>query len=140
MRGLRSVTLLGVLLLAVVGLSACAAQDRPEPVSLAELVDEQDRLDGSMVLVDGTVRTYDDPPHSWIEDTEQHRVELFPHEQVTDLAGERVRVEGRFTFDPDRGRGIDVAALEGVHGQFGHLDAARPQGRGVMDTFRPRPS
>ena len=112
MRGLRSVAILGVLVLAVVGLSACAAQDRPEPVTLAELVAEQDRLDGAVVLVEGTVRTYDDPPHSWIEDTEQHRVELFPHEQVTDLAGERVRVEGRFTFDPDRGRGIDVEALE----------------------------
>ena len=112
MRDLRSVAILGVLVLAVVGLSACTAQDRPEPVSLAELVDEQDRLDGAVVLVEGIVRTYDDPPHSWIEDTEQQRVELFPHEQVVDLAGERVRVEGRFTFDPDRGRGIDVEALE----------------------------
>lgn len=111
-RGVRLVAILGVLVLLVVSLSACAAQDRPEPVTLAELVDEQDRLDGAVVLVEGTVRTYDDPPHSWIEDAEQHRVELFPHEQLADLAGARVRVEGRFTFDHDRGRGIDVEELE----------------------------
>ena len=108
----RLLTLLAALAVALVGLSACAPSDRPEAVTLAQLVAEQDRLDGAVVLVEGTVRTYDDPPHSWIEDREQHRVELFPHADVADLAGARVRVEGRFTFDPDRGRGIDIEALE----------------------------
>ncbi|TVP70664.1 MAG: glucose-inhibited division protein B [Nitriliruptor sp.] len=112
MRDVRLLMILGVLMLAIAGLSACTTDDRPEPVTLAELVAEEARLDGTVVLVEGTVRTYDDPPHSWIEDPEHHRVELFPHERVADLAGERVRVEGRFTFDPDRGRGIDVEALE----------------------------
>ena len=50
----------------------------PQPVSLAELATAQDAYDGSSVIVEGSVQTYDQPHHYWIEDIEQHRVELFP--------------------------------------------------------------
>jgi hypothetical protein len=104
-----------VLCLAVVGVGVLGcAGDRSEPrvVTLAELVAEQDAYDGSMVMVEGTVRTYDQPRHYWIEDVEQHRVELFPHDLVEDLVGHQIRVTGRFTFVDDRGRGIDVEELD----------------------------
>jgi hypothetical protein len=104
-----------VLLLAVVGVGVlgCAGDgSEPRVVTLAELVAEQDAYDGSTVIVEGTVRTYDQPRHYWIEDVEQHRVELFPHDLVEDLVGHQIRVTGRFTFVDDRGRGIDVEELD----------------------------
>lgn len=104
-------TVAGVLLLGCTGGSS-----QPQAVTLAELVVEQDAFDGSPVVAEGTVQTYDQPRHYWIEDTEQHRVELFPHDLVEDLVGQRVRVTGRFTFRGDRGRGIDVDELEVLDG------------------------
>lgn len=86
--------------------------DVPRTVTLADLVADQDRHEGSLITTDGIVRTYDEPLHYWIEDAAQHRVELFPHERVEVLVGHRVRVTGRFTFDDDRGRAIDIDDLE----------------------------
>ena len=94
-------------------LFGCAGgSPQPQPVSLAELATAQDAYDGSRVIAEGTVQTYDQPRHYWIEDTEQHRVELFPHELVEGLVGQRIRVTGRFSFRDDRGRGIDIDDLE----------------------------
>lgn len=36
------------------------------------------------------MQTYDQPRHDWIEDVEQHRLELFPHDLVEDLVGQRI--------------------------------------------------
>lgn len=104
-----------MLLLAVVGagvVGCTGSPSEPRVVTLAELVADQDAYDDSTVIVEGTVRTYDQPRHFWIEDEDQHRVELFPHELVEDLVGHRLRVTGHFTFVDDRGRGIDVEELD----------------------------
>lgn len=96
--------------LAVV-LLACGASG-PTAVSLAELVADQERLDGQLVVSEGTVHTYDDPRHYWIEDDEVNRVELVPHEVVGELVGARVRVTGRYHYRDDRGRLIEVDDLQ----------------------------
>lgn len=96
-----------------IALLGCAGGTTPpQAVSLADLVAEQDVYDGSVVIVEGTVQTHDQPRHSWIEDAEQHRVEVFTHDAVADLVGRRIRLTGRFTFRDDRGRGIDIDELE----------------------------
>lgn len=97
---------------ASIALPGCAGDRPPQVVSLAQLVTEQDAYDGSTVIAEGTVQTHDQPRHYWIEDADQHRVELFPPEAVADLVGQRIRVTGRFTFRDDRGRGIDIDDLE----------------------------
>ncbi len=102
-----------------------------EHVSLAELVAEQDAYHGSLVSAEGNVQTYDQPRHYWIEDIRQHRVELFPHELVEDLIGQRIRVTGRFTFRDDRGRGIDVDDLEVLDGPPTALPSTFGAGRGL---------
>lgn len=103
-----------VMVAGLVALGCAGGASEPRAVSLAELVREQDAHDGATVIAEGTVQTYDEPRHYWIEDAEQHRVELFPHELVEDLVGHRVRVTGRFTFVDDRGRGIDIDELDVV--------------------------
>ena len=119
---------LPALLLGAVGLvlAACASADggEPRPVTLAELVAEQDRHDGTRVVVRGTVNTFDDPRHYWIEDVEQHRVELVPEEVAEDLVGAQVEVVGRFSFRDDQGRVIEVEDLEVVDGGPSALAAA----------------
>lgn len=94
-------------------LAGCAGgPDVPNPVTLAELVVEQDRYDGQLVETEGTVRTYDRPRHYWIEDEAVNRVELVPAETAADHVGARVRVRGRFSFRDDEGRRITVEQLE----------------------------
>lgn len=94
-------------------LAGCAGgPDAPSPVTLADLVVEQDRYDGQMVVTEGTVRTYDHPRHYWIEDDAVNRVELVPSEAAADHVGARVRVRGPFTFRDDEGRRITVEQLE----------------------------
>jgi hypothetical protein len=103
----------GRLLVAALLLTGCAGgPDAPRPVALADLVVEQDRYDGQLVVTEGTVRTYDRPRHYWIEDDAVNRVELVPPEAAADHVGARVRVRGSFTFRDDEGRRITVEQLE----------------------------
>jgi hypothetical protein len=98
---------------AVIALLGCSGgPQQTQAVTLAALVAEHDVYDGSTVIVEGVVQSYDQPRHVWIEDAEQHRVELFPYEMVADLVGQRIRVTGLFTFRDDRGRGIDIEGVE----------------------------
>lgn len=121
------------MVVAIVGIAVLGCTgDSVEQVSLAELVAEQDAYDGSLVIAEGTVQTYDQPRHYWIEDIEHHRVELFPHELVEDLVGQRIRVTGRFTFRDDRGRGIDVDDLDVLGGPPTALPSAFGAGRGCQ--------
>ena len=83
-------------------------------VTLAELVDDPDRYDGREVVTEGVVQVWEDPFHHWIEDVEDHRVEVEPDELVEDLVGARVRVRGEFRFDPEQGRAITIDHLEVV--------------------------
>jgi hypothetical protein len=78
----------------------------------ADLVVDHDRYDGERITAEGVVRSYDDPVHHWIEDTDLNRVELFPQDEVEPHVGDRVRVTGRFRFRDDEGRRIDIDDLE----------------------------
>lgn len=86
------------------------------PASLAELARDQTGFDGELVVTEGVVRTYADPPHAWIEDAQQHRVELHPMRLVERHVGDEIRVTGRFTFREGEGRSIEVEQLELLHG------------------------
>jgi hypothetical protein len=103
----------GALLIVLSG--GCSAVDLgPVPVTLSELVAEQDRYDGRHVIAEGLVRTFDDPRHYWIEDDDVNRVEIVPEDAVADHVGAVVRVTGRFTFRDDEGRRITIDELEVV--------------------------
>lgn len=84
----------------------------PTAVTLAELVADQDGYHGDVVTVEGTVRSYDAPRHHWIEDPDQHRVELEPQDLVQPHVGASIRVTGRYSFRDDRGRLIEIDDLE----------------------------
>lgn len=101
-----------VALVAVVALLAAACGGGIAEVTLAELTTDQEGYDGRFVRVEGIVRAFEDPPHAWIEDAELNRVELQPLGSVEPHVGERIRVEGRFTFRDDEGRRIVVEDLE----------------------------
>jgi hypothetical protein len=89
-----------------------ATPDVPTDVALVELVEDQEGYDGEVVTVEGVVRTYDSPRHHWIEDVDQHRVELEPQDLVAPHVGDEIRVTGRYSFRDDRGRLIEVDELE----------------------------
>jgi hypothetical protein len=80
--------------------------------TLSALKAAQDDYDGRAVIVSGTLRTFDDPEHYWIENTALDRVAL---EGATDLAGRvgrTVEVRGTFRYDRDEGRRIRVRSLK----------------------------
>lgn len=107
----------------VVLAAACeTVSDEPVDAALVELVEDQDAFDGRVVVTEGVVRRYDDPRHHWIEDADQHRVEIEPQELVADHVGDRVRVTGRFVFLEDQGRVLEADAVEMVgEGDAGKL-------------------
>ncbi len=107
-------SLVVVALVWLIPIGCAGGVTEPGVVPLAELVADQEAHDGSTVITEGIVQTFDEPRHYWIEDAEQHRVELFPPERVEDLVGLRIRVTGPFSFRDDRGRGIDIEELEVV--------------------------
>lgn len=84
-------------------LTACSGATE---VSLANLVNQQNSLDGRAVRTQGVVRTFDEPRHYWIEDEQLNRVSVEPDAAVRDLVGERVEVSGRFTVSREEGRKI----------------------------------
>lgn len=112
MRVLRSPAL--VLLLAIVA-SACGQTDSgATEVRLADLVRFQDRYDGEMVATTGVVNMFRDPEHYWVEDDDVNRVRVVPHEAVSGLVGQRVRVLGRFEYSSGEGRVITARSVEVV--------------------------
>jgi hypothetical protein len=92
-------------------LAPTGCSSAPAAVPLAELASEQEAWDGREVVVHGTVRSFDDPLHYWVEDADAHRVELVPHDGLDVLVGHEVVVEGRFTFREGEGRRLQVARL-----------------------------
>jgi hypothetical protein len=112
MTGRWPAALLTVLVLAfVVATTLWDRETGPQEVTLAELVAEQEAWDGREVVTTGTVRTFDDPPHGWVEDEAGNRVELVPGDVFVEVVGREVVVEGRFTFREGEGRRIDVERL-----------------------------
>ncbi len=96
----------------VLALVACGSPGVPTDVELRVLASEQEAWDGRLVHVEGTLRTFEEPRHYWVEDAELHRVELVPDDGLGLLVGRRVIVEGRFTFADDEGRRITIENLE----------------------------
>lgn len=98
---------LAAALLSVVLLGACS--ETTTEVPLATLVEQPSAYDGQTLATTGTVRTYDDPRHYWIEDDELNRVAIEPDEAVAEFVGEQVRVTGQFTADRETGRVLQAA-------------------------------
>ena len=98
-RAIRS----GALLLALpVLLAACS--DQADMVDLATLVDRQADYHGQRIETQGTVATFEEPRHYWIEDDSFNRVAIEPDSAVEEMVGADVRVIGEFTADRATGR------------------------------------
>lgn len=85
-------------------------------VDLADLAMDAERYDGRDVTVRGTVVAFDTEDgamerHVVIEDEASNRVELLPIEVAEPHVGDDVEVTGTFSFDPERGRAIEVSSI-----------------------------
>jgi predicted small lipoprotein YifL len=109
--GPRPSLLVGSWVLALTLLAGCGGGG-PVDASPAELVAQQERLDGAVVRTIGRVDTYHDPRHYWVEDRANNRTELVPHEAVEPYVGREVLVEGRFSYAEDEGRLIEVERID----------------------------
>lgn len=98
-----------VLLVCWLGLGACS--DAARTVSLAELRETPERYAGSTVAVSGTLRSFDDPEHFWVENDALDRVGLEGGENLRALVGWTVEVRGTFRYDRSAGRRIEVTAI-----------------------------
>lgn len=106
-----SLRVLATVVVTVLALGGCGSAAATADLTLAELTVDQVRFDERTVRTDGVVRTAPSPRHYWIEDADLNRVELQPHDQVEDLVGWTVQVEGHFTFRDDEGRRIQIEEL-----------------------------
>jgi hypothetical protein len=101
--------------LAVLAVAACG-EEAPRIVTLESLAFEADELDGVLVMTSGVVREFDETEalehHIVIEDAAQNRVELQPVELAEPHIDERVSVVGRFSFDEETGRRLEVERIE----------------------------
>ncbi len=105
---MRSLLLAWVLVLA-------ACQGGGE-VALADLARDAESYEGEEVTVRGTVVAFDAQEgatrrHIVVEDEDSNRVELLPTSAAEPHVGATVEVTGIFTFDPSRGRAIEVSAI-----------------------------
>lgn len=101
---------LAVLLAA--GLAACQPDSPILPdVSLAELTQQPQLYDGQTVRTRGTVRSFPQPRHYWLEGTLTQRVGLLPAEQIAAHVNRQVTVTGRFSYSPQRGRYLHIDAI-----------------------------
>lgn len=91
-------------------LSGCGNPD-PVQTTLSALTVSQVAFDGRHVVVSGTLRTFDDPRHYWIENAALDRVALKGAEDLEPLVGRNVEVSGLFNYDRSEGRRIEVTRL-----------------------------
>lgn len=98
----KSLVLVAVLLLVGCGDSA------PVTTSLSVLTNAQRDFDGQNVIVSGTLRTFDQPRHYWIENESFDRVALEGADDLTPWVGRTIEVRGTFLYDPAAGRRIEV--------------------------------
>lgn len=91
-------------------LGACS-DDHVAPVTLAQLAAAAPLFDGERVETEGVLNRFTDPEHYWLEDEDRNRVAVLPGTLVEDHRGEKVRVVGRFSYDPDHGRRIELDAV-----------------------------
>lgn len=91
-------------------LTACGA-GKPTETSLSALAAASKDFSKRHVLVTGTLRTFNDPRHYWIEDDRLNRVAITPSEELLSMVGETISVRGTFYYDQDEGRRIKVKEL-----------------------------
>lgn len=99
----------GLVTCLLIFLAGCS--DAPRTLSLQLLASEQSTVDGHKVITEGVVRSFADPLHYWLEDDALNRVALHPDDAVAGFVGKRVKVEGRFHADRERGRRIEVTSI-----------------------------
>ena len=92
-------------------IAGCGERDAQE-VSLAALVAAQQDFDGRRVIVNGTLRTFDEPRHYWIENEKPERVALTGAGDLSARVGEDIEVHGRFHYDRQKGRRVEVSKVE----------------------------
>lgn len=92
-------------------IAACADHRPALEVALTDLAEFAPFYDGRRIMATGVVHRIEDPEHYWIEDDALHRVAVEPDGAVSGLLGERVRVTGRFRFDPEEGRSLRAEAV-----------------------------
>ncbi len=82
-------------------------------VNPEDLSDRQEELDGVTVETSGVVRRFDDIGGTYfvVEDDARNRVRVEPAERFMDSVGDRVVVIGRFDWDEERGRRIEVTRV-----------------------------
>lgn len=102
------------ILLAMLVVACGDADSNATDLRPADLVRFQDRYDGETVATTGVVNMFAEPEHYWVEDEQANRVRIEPHDAVSDLVGQRVRVVGRFEYTPDKGRVIHVHSVDAV--------------------------
>ncbi len=98
----------GVLLLAL--LVGCG-ESPPVRTSLSALAEAQKDFNGRHVVVSGTLRTFAEPRHYWIENESLDRVALEYADDLQPRVGQVIEVRGTFVYDPEQGRRIEVREL-----------------------------
>lgn len=102
----------GGCIILVLALMGCGGDPRTGEVPLAVLAGNAEAHDGSRVVTEGVVNSFEEPLHYWIEDEDLNRVELFPHETIAPHLGQRVRVEGQFAFSREEGRRLTIEGVD----------------------------
>lgn len=77
---------------------------------------DQESYEGELVTTEGVVTAVSDAPgggaYHVLEDADANRVLLVPDSVAARYVGQRVSVTGRFTFDPDQGRQVQVERID----------------------------
>jgi hypothetical protein len=99
--------------LVALALAACGG---PTAVPLADLAADREAHEGRDVTTVGTVVEFTEADgalerHLVVEDARQNRVRLVPVEAGEPFIGADVEVTGRFAFDQERGRTIEVEEI-----------------------------
>ena len=87
------------------------SESAPVKTTLSALSQVQKDFDGRLVMVSGTLRTFDKPRHYWIENDALDRVAVEGTINFAPLVSQTVTVRGMFRYDSEAGRRIEVDEL-----------------------------
>ena len=100
-----------VFLLALILLTSSCSDDTPTRTDLSALRSAQTDFHGRDIIVSGTLRSFPDPLHYWIENDALDRVALESERDLAQWVGEIVEVRGTFYYGRKSGRRIYVREL-----------------------------
>ena len=86
-------------------------ESAPVKTTLSALSEVQKDFDGRLVMVSGTLRTFDMPRHYWIENDALDRVALEGAINFAPLDSQTVTVRGMFRYDREAGRRLFIVCL-----------------------------